>query len=194
MSLLTLNPKYEGDARSNGLATRIQSLEGLTVGLLDNNKKLAGEFLTEVEALLNDEHGAAKVIRVHKDNQSAPAPADIIAQLTACDVMMTAMGDCGSCSSSSMHDALSCELAGVPSIAIITEPFVQTAELVASIRGMGDYPFAVLEHPVANNSQEELREKARIMLDQAMRILTEEPGHGAGAAFAEASAGDGAAS
>jgi hypothetical protein len=54
----------------------------------------------------------------------------------------------------------------------MTDRFVRSAEVVASVNGLPDYPFTVIEHPVANNTDEVLREKARIAVKQIVAVLT----------------------
>lgn len=72
-----------------------------------------------------------------------------------------------------MHDALSAEKAGVAATAIITDRFVQTAQVMAQVSGMVDYPFAVIPHPIANNTQAVLREKAGRALRQCVGYLVQ---------------------
>jgi len=45
-------------------------------------------------------------------------------------------------------------------VAIMTAPFVATAREVAAIQGLPEYPFVVIQHPIAGNLDDELREKA----------------------------------
>lgn len=54
----------------------------------------------------------------------------------------------------------------------MTDRFVRSAEVVASVNGLPDYPFAVIEHPVANNSDEVLRLKAEQAVKQIVAVLT----------------------
>ena len=49
-----------------------------------------------------------------------------------------------------MLDAISFEKRGIPAAAIITEPFVPTAEAMARLAGMPGYPVAVIPHPVGS--------------------------------------------
>lgn len=58
---------------------------------------------------------------------------------------------------------LAAERRGVPAVAIMTDRFVDTAREVAAIQGLPDYPFVVIEHPIAGNPDEELapRQRAR---------------------------------
>jgi hypothetical protein len=61
-----------------------------------------------------------------------------------------------------LHDAVSGELLGVPSVAIMTEQFVSAAELMRRVLGAEKYPFVVIPHPISSASQEELADRARI--------------------------------
>lgn len=70
-----------------------------------------------------------------------------------------------------MHDALTAEKAGVAATAIITDRFVPTAKAMATAQGMSDYPFAVIPHPIASNSEQTLHEKAVDAVQQCVAIL-----------------------
>jgi hypothetical protein len=43
---------------------------------------------------------------------------------------------------------------------------------IAAARGLPDYPFAVIDHPIAHNDGEALRVKAEQVVDQLVRLLT----------------------
>jgi len=70
-----------------------------------------------------------------------------------------------------LHDAISAEKAGIPATAIITDRFVQTAKVMAQVSGMPEYPFAVIAHPISNNGDAVLREKAESAVRQCVSIL-----------------------
>ena len=70
-----------------------------------------------------------------------------------------------------MHDAIEAERLGIPAVAIITDRFVRTAQSVSQVNSLKDYPFAVIPHPVANNDDNVLREKARIALADILPML-----------------------
>jgi hypothetical protein len=63
------------------------------------------------------------------------------------------------------------EKAGVAATAIITERFTQTAEAMAQISAMPGFPFVVIPHPISNNSDAVLREKAVAAVEQCVTIL-----------------------
>lgn len=57
-------------------------------------------------------------------------------------------------------------------MAIITDRFARTAQAVSGVNGLKDYPFAVIGHPVANNDDSVLREKARAAVNEIVPMLT----------------------
>jgi hypothetical protein len=57
-------------------------------------------------------------------------------------------------------------------VAIITDRFVVSAELVGELNGLPGYPFSVIGHPVANNDDATLRRKAEIAVGEIVPMLT----------------------
>ena len=72
-----------------------------------------------------------------------------------------------------MHDALAAETRGIPAVAIMTDRFEPTARAVAELNGIPEYPYVVIAHPIANNSDEELRAKAEAVIGRVVTLLTE---------------------
>ena len=54
----------------------------------------------------------------------------------------------------------------------MTDRFVVSAREMAAIEGLPDYPFAVIDHPIAGNPPDELREKAEQTLASIVALLT----------------------
>jgi hypothetical protein len=69
-----------------------------------------------------------------------------------------------------LHDAITAEKAGIPATAIITDRFTETAQMMAQVSGMPDYPVAVIPHPISNNSEAVLRAKAEDAVRQCLAI------------------------
>lgn len=67
---------------------------------------------------------------------------------------------------------MTAEKAGTPAVAVITETFVHTAQLMGEVCGMPGYRFAVIGHPFASNGPEQLRAKAAETVRQAVDLLT----------------------
>lgn len=95
---------YEGNVRvqivdptgwksttSRALAPRPSSLEGLVIGLLDNNKPGAKELFSGLEPKLR-EMGAADVVYRQKSHPSAPSPY-VTEVAERADVVLSALGD-----------------------------------------------------------------------------------------------------
>ncbi len=53
----------------------------------------------------------------------------------------------------------------------MTDRFVLSAELVGELNGLPGYPFAVIEHPVANNDDATLKAKAAIAVKAIVPLL-----------------------
>ena len=55
-----------------------------------------------------------------------------------------------------MLDAVRFEELGLPAAAIVTEPFTTTGKVMAELQGFADYPFAIVPHPIASLSAEQV--------------------------------------
>jgi hypothetical protein len=60
---------------------------------------------------------------------------------------------------------------GTPSVGVMTDAFVDGAELMATALGLPGYRFAVIGHPISSATDEELRAKAVDAVNQALAIL-----------------------
>ena len=58
----------------------------------------------------------------------------------------------------------------------MTDRFAVTAREVAAIQGLPEYPFAVIDHPIAGDSDEDLRAKAERALASIVSLLTRRRG------------------
>jgi hypothetical protein len=66
------------------------------------------------------------------------------------------------------------ERQGVPAIAVMTERFVNAAELMSRALGMPGYGFVVIGHPISSASAEQLETFAIETIRQARRLLLSE--------------------
>jgi hypothetical protein len=155
-------------------APRRRDLRGATVGLLVNTKQNAAPFLDEIGRLLVQQHGAIGTMARTKVNFAAPAPDDLIKEMTTgCDVIITGIGDCGSCSASAVADGIAFEAAGLPAAAICSDAFRVTADAMAELRGAPGYRYATTPHPVAVLGPDQVKQRAAQVLDDVMNLLTE---------------------
>ncbi len=87
-----LNPVAEARAAELPLAQRVAELRGKTIGFLNNRKANAGLLLQHVEEILRRRFGEFTVVRGDK-NAAMGAPEKVMAKLSCCDVVVTAVGD-----------------------------------------------------------------------------------------------------
>jgi len=71
-----------------------------------------------------------------------------------------------------VHDGIHGDKAGTPSITICTDAFAETSRAMAGIWGAPDYPVIITPHPVASLTRDQLRDRAKEMIEQIVSILT----------------------
>lgn len=79
-------------AAQDGLARRHASLDGKTIGLLNNTKDLVDVLLDEVRQQLKAAYPRAEFRDFRKLSVSGAAPA-LLEELAHCDAVITAIGD-----------------------------------------------------------------------------------------------------
>lgn len=169
----TVGPPADFDNGVAVLADRPASLSGLRLGLLANTKRNAEQFLDEVGLLLAQQHGLTPVLRMTKPNIIDTAPQHMLDDLrSGCDVVVTGVGDCGSCSASAVADGLLLEQAGVPAVVICTDAFTVTANAMADLRGAAGYRYVTTAHPVADLTADGVRDRAAAAVPAIIEVLT----------------------
>lgn len=95
MTFEVLNPSYDDGAASAefALASRLPTLDGMTVGIVSNGKQGTGRFFDALSAELTANHGVAEVVREVKSNYSAPADADILDRAKEWNALISGIGD-----------------------------------------------------------------------------------------------------
>ncbi len=87
-----LDPTAQADEQKLKLATRLNDLNGKTLGMLDNSKPNFDLFLDRVEELLRQHYKIAKIVRAKKDGAGIPFK-DIARFVSGCDAVITGMCD-----------------------------------------------------------------------------------------------------
>jgi len=161
-----------GDTPGTALAPRRADLAGARVGLLVNTKQNADIFLEEVGRLLVERYGAAGVLARTKAAFAQPAPEDMLKELTTeCDVVVTGIGDCGSCSASAVTDGVALEGRGTPAAVICSDAFRGSADAIAGLRGAPGYQYVTTPHPVAVLTPDQVQERALAVLPEVVALL-----------------------
>ena len=70
-----------------------------------------------------------------------------------------------------MHDGITLEKRGVPTAVICTEPFITSADAMAALGGVPDYPYVVVPHPLGSRTMEQLRDLAATAAPDVLSIL-----------------------
>lgn len=137
------------------------SRPGLRVGLLSNGFYDATNLLRAVEQALREVLRDPVITLRERFNPTVLAEPEIVAAMVAeNDVAVTALGHCGSCTSSATRDAVNLARAGLPVCTLISEKFYETSGFIARSVGMPGVPRVRLPHPVAGTGSARIREIA----------------------------------
>ena len=73
----------------------------------------------------------------------------------------------------SLHDGITLERQGLPTVTIITSVFVNTAQAYTRLMGIPEFPYLVCPHPITNVGASGLDERSRLLAPQVARLLLE---------------------
>jgi hypothetical protein len=150
---------------------RKSGLNGLRLGILDNSKWNANKLLRGAAAAIGQEIDLAAVNYYVKHSFSKDAAPELIEQIAAeNDIVLTAIGDCGSCCSACVRDSIALEKLGIPSAVIITTEFVRETELTRQAVGMKALEPVVIAHPVSSITAEEVAQRVEQIRLQAQQV------------------------
>jgi hypothetical protein len=170
----TVGPPASSERDQPTLATRPDSLSGLRLGLLANTKRNAEQFVQQVGEQLAERYGVQTVLARKKPNIVETAPEQMMADLAdQCDIVVTGVGDCGSCSASAVADGLLLEQAGIPAVVICSDAFTVSADAMAELRGASGYRYVTTPHPVANLTADGIHDRAAAVIPAIVALLTQ---------------------
>lgn len=153
------------------VSPRKQNLRSLRLGILDNSKWNANKLLRGAAAALSEDIGFAAVNYYVKHSFSKDAAPELIAKIAAeNDIVLTAIGDCGSCCSACVRDSIALEKLGVPSAVVITTEFARETELTRQAVGMKELEPVVIDHPVSSITSEEVAQRVAQIKEQAQQV------------------------
>jgi hypothetical protein len=149
--LFIFDPRGRVESADTPIAPRPKALDGLRLGILDNSKWNANKLLRGAQAALEQRFRFAAVHYYVKHSFSKDAAPELITQIAAeCDILLTAIGDCGSCCSCCVRDSIALERLGVAAACIITTEFERETELTRTAIGMQGLRPVVIDHPVSS--------------------------------------------
>ena len=92
MTVRVLDPRLDPELEPLALAKALGSLDGATIGLLDNAKIGTARFYDRLEALLK-QHGVREIVRRRKPDSSRPVPRAMLDELARADAIVSGIGD-----------------------------------------------------------------------------------------------------
>jgi hypothetical protein len=154
------DPRGVDDAVAAPIAPRPKTLQGLRLGILDNSKWNANKLLRGASVALGKSVAFSIVKYYVKHSFSKDAAPELIHEIALnSDIVLTAIGDCGSCTSCCIRDAIALEKRGIPTAAVVTTEFVRETELQRRALGMDDLIPVIIRHPVSSITNEEINER-----------------------------------
>lgn len=93
MTIEILDPTYEEGASAFAVSPRLDTLQGMTLGVVSNGKHGTGRFFDALGDHLRSEYGVAAVERIVKPNYSAPAGAEIMDATKSWHAVISGIGD-----------------------------------------------------------------------------------------------------
>ncbi|TCT08638.1 UGSC family (seleno)protein [Paralcaligenes ureilyticus] len=158
-------------AENVALAPRAGKLDGLRLGVLDNAKWNANKLLRGAMAALGESVKFAQVNYYVKHSFSKDAFPELIEKIAAeNDIVLTAIGDCGSCTSACIRDAIALEKRGIPTAAIVTTEFVRETALTRTALGMAELEPIIISHPVSSITQEQVDQRVAQIKTQSQAV------------------------
>lgn len=136
------------------------------ISLFDNTKPNADVILETIGHHLPD----VEIIHSQKP-AGAGASAQQLHKAAEGDVSILALGDCGSCTTWVILDAIRLEKKGVATISICSHKFSSFARNLAQAHGADDLRILEVEHPIAGRNKEEVMKKTLKIVPEITKIL-----------------------
>ena len=88
-----LDPRLDPEGQALEPARALPSLNGTVIALLDNAKIGTERFYDFVAEILAKEHGVRELIRRRKPDTTRPVPAEMLAEMSGADALISGIGD-----------------------------------------------------------------------------------------------------
>jgi hypothetical protein len=140
---------------------------GVSIALVSNGFPDATNLMNAVGRSLEARLDFPRIHLFERFNATILADKEVIQEISkSFDVAVTAMGHCGSCTSSAVRDAVNIARSGIPAVALVSEKFLAPAQSVARSVGLPDIPRAKLPHPVAGSGLVRIQAIADSVVDE----------------------------
>jgi hypothetical protein len=71
-----------------------------------------------------------------------------------------------------LHDTVWFEIQGLPAVSIASSEFAEAAQTQRKALGMEGARYVLVDHPIQDATDDEMRSKAKAVLDQVIAALT----------------------
>ncbi len=95
---------------------------------------------------------------------------DVMAALNS-DLCILALGDCGSCTTWTILDAILLEKRGVSTISICSSKFIDFAKLLAESNGAKNLRILSIEHPIAGQKKSIVQNRAKNLVVKIKELI-----------------------
>ncbi|MDO9043703.1 MAG: UGSC family (seleno)protein [Methanobacteriaceae archaeon] len=140
------------------------------ISLFNNTKPNADVILETIESQLVGMHQGLEIIHSQKPAGAGATPQEL-QKAAQGDVSILALGDCGSCTTWVILDAIRLEKEGVPTISICSHKFAPFARTLAQSHGAESLRILEVEHPIAGRKRDEVVEKTLKIFPNIKEIL-----------------------
>lgn len=137
-----------------------------TVALVDNTKPGADHVLRIIKNAL----GNREFMNITKPAGAAATPQQI-EKISEAEIAILALGDCGSCTTWVVLDAIRLERKGVPTLSLCTDYFGPFAHELAKSHGMSNLRILLLKHPLASESPDIIEKRVLQIIPQINYLL-----------------------
>ncbi|AXV37809.1 MAG: hypothetical protein CIT01_06145 [Methanobacterium sp. BRmetb2] len=135
------------------------------ISYLDNTKPNADLILDTIQEELKKLNN----IRITKP-AGAPASDEAIQKACESDLVFLAVGDCGSCSTWVILDAIRLEKVGIPTISICSHKFSDFARMLAESHGAYGLRILELDHPIVGVDEDGIILKVQNIIPEIKKI------------------------
>lgn len=135
------------------------------ISFFDNTKPNADIILATIAENLN-----INSIKIEKP-AGAPATDEQLKKAADADLSIIAVGDCGSCSTWVILDAIRLEKEGTHTISICSDEFFDYAKSLAESYGADDLKIVEIKHPISGQKEEEIKTKTMEIIIEIKKLL-----------------------
>ncbi len=172
---LVLSPQPEVAHLGKPRCSPVGALAGKKVGLRRDQFWLSWDWITDEWARSFEADGAEVIIwraPVGKgDKEMVEGGEDYANFLAESDVVVSGLGNCGSCTLWAIHDAVGALDTGLPTAAVTSAHFESLGRTLAGQRGHDDLRVQILPYPIEGKPEDEVRQIARDHYDELLDTL-----------------------